>query len=436
MERLQITLEELYRLLPDVEELEELRLSIVGAAIPDPAKEWEKSSTYTTIDKRVISRERLEEAVSEAEGALHAHISSLFSIFRPLFHTFCAGQDVEAAYHLIEMGERQERSGRFRKARQFFGAALTVSLPLTDKRPQILALRRIGRVARALGEPQEALQYYQRSAQLARDAQELQAEVIARTGCANVLAVQGRWAEAERCYRNALALAEGAPDPEALCLERGQLYNNLAMITTRQHQLDEAESWFMRALDLWMVESSPADLAVCYHNLGLLRERQGRLREAREICERALALDIPSTLRAGIAIELADLHLKEGHLLQAERYGREAEEHAIAARSPYYLAEMYRGLGNIARARGDDDGFTFYEKALELARQKEYPHLEGETLVEYAILRGQSGGTEEARSYLERARDLFIQIGAVHEQARAEQALRELARPNEASAAD
>jgi len=31
---------------------------------------------------------------------------------------------------------------------------------------------------------------------------------------------------------------------------------------------------------------------------------------------------------------------------------------------------MYRGLGNIARATGSEDGFTFFEKALEIARGK------------------------------------------------------------------
>ncbi|MDQ3605507.1 MAG: tetratricopeptide repeat protein, partial [Gemmatimonadota bacterium] len=122
----------------------------------------------------------------------------------------------------------------------------------------------------------------------------------------------------------------------------------------------------------------------------------------------------------------ADLHLKEGHLLQAERYGREAEEHAIAARSPYYLAEMYRGLGNIARAKGDHDGFTFFEKALEIAREKDYRLLEAKTLTEYAILRSEMREWEEAISYLERAREIFSELGAVYEQARAARCLEEL----------
>ena len=97
---------------------------------------------------------------------------------------------------------------------------------------------------------------------------------------------------------------------------------------------------------------------------------------------------------------------------------RVAEEHAIASRSPYTLGYMYRNLGNLARARGDEDGFTFFEKALQIAREKGYPSLEAETLVDYAELRRNAGGGEEAEAYLERARELFIQLGAPQNRAK------------------
>ena len=74
---------------------------------------------------------------------------------------------------------------------------------------------------------------------------------------------------------------------------------------------------------------------------------------------------------------------------------------------------MYRQLGNLARARGDEDGFTFFEKALEIAREKGYP-------VRWRPRRwrttpscgGADGGQEEAQAYLERARELFKELGS------------------------
>ena len=425
--RSEATLEELFSLLPNLEELELLRLALVGVSVPHPDKEWDSSAAYATVDKRIVTRDRLEAAVGESEEALKDYVASLYATTRTLFQSFWVGGSGEAGRHLIELGEQQERTGRYGKARQCYDSALSLSLPLADKTLQILSLRRVARVALAQGDLQEAWLYYQRSAELARDTGDLHGEVVARTGLGNVRTWQGRWAEAEVCYKEVLYLVETVDTASALLLERAQLYNNLGSVTTRQMHLDEAETWFDRALALWQVLTQPYDLAVCYHNLGYLRVVQGRDEEAREIYYRALSFSIPAALRSGIAIDLAECYLHAAHVTQAEHWGREAEEQAVAARSPYRLGRMYHGRGNIARSGGDDGGFTFYEKALQIAREKGYPLLEGETLVDYALLRSQMGERDEAQAYLERARDVFIELGAIHEQARAEHALREIA---------
>lgn len=414
-----------------MEELEGVRLSLAGAAVPDPEKEWDGSRAYATIDKRIVSLPEVEGVLDEAENALQQYVKSLFSTFRPLLRTYWAGQDAEAADHLIRLGEQQEQIGRHRKARQCFETALAVSLPLTDKRTQIVTLRRIARASQALGDLNEALRYYQRSAELARDAGALSHEVIAETGIGNVLAIQGRWSDSEAYYRIALDHAEVVQGDDSLDLQCAQLYNNLGMITTRQDSLADAERWFARALESWATIDSPVDLAVCYHNQGLLRKKEGRQKEARALFMEALALPISSSLRTALAIDLAESYLKDGMLLEAEEWGREAEQHAIAARSPYFLGRMYHGLGNIARARADANGITFFEKALEIARHNELPLLEGETLTDYALLRSQIGGTEEAVSYLERAREIFDGLGAVHELARAGEVLGEIVETDE-----
>lgn len=427
MNRSDVTIEELFAFLPALEELEVLRLRLMSAAVPDPRREWDSSSEYATIDKRIVSPALGERALAEAEEALHQHVAALHEGMRMLLRSVWSGGVEETVRLLVEMGERLEEGGRSLKARQCYDAALALALPLADKRPQILALRRIGRVALAVGDFQEALSCYERSTELAHDTGDLRGEVVGRTGIGNVRLWQGRWPEAERCYRDALALAERAPGPQVLHLERGQLYNNLGNISTRQERLDEAEEWFDRALRLWEEVDSPSDRAICSLNQAHLREFQGRREEAMRIYQKALALPVASGLRAVIATDLANAYLQEGHLSEAERWGREAEEHAIAARSPYSLGFMYQGRGRIALARGDVDGFIFFEKALEIARDKGYPFLEAETLVDYALLRMQAGGAEEAQAYLEHARGIFAALGAPRFQARAEQLLAEIA---------
>lgn len=425
MSRNEATVEQLLGLLPDVDELELLRLTIIGTAVPDPGKAWDSSSAYATVDKRIVSADEVDRAVRQAEESLREHIASLYEGLRPVFRSFFEGREDDAGRQLVVLGEQLEARGRMKAARQCYRTALTLSLPLLDKGPQILALRRIGRVSLTLGDFHEAALHYERSAQLARDAGETRGEVVARTGFGNVLAWQGRWSEAERFYRDALALLESL-DGDRPSVERAQLLNNLGNIATWLQRLDEAEEVLAQALSLSDSLGSALDLAVGYVHLAHLRERQARNDEARQAYERALTLPVPPSLQSGIATDLADLYLQDGHLTRAEEWSRVAEEHAIRAGSAYTLGRMYQGRGNIARARGDEDGFTFFEKALEIARDKGYPFLEAETLAEYAELRRHTGGVEEAEAYLERARELFMQLGSPQNLANAERALEEI----------
>ena len=412
-------------MLPDLEDLEVLRLRLVSAAVRDPQKEWDSSSTYTTIDKRIVTSDAVAEVVDAAEQALHDYVSTLHGGLRPFFSALFTGNDADAAAHLVSLGERLEETGRLRGARRCYRAALTVSLPLADKAPQVLALRRIGRVSLRVGDLQEGVSYYERSAELAHDSGDVHAEVVARTGLGNVRLWQGLWSSAEASYHEGLALADTMPNG-SLLLERGQIYNNLGNVATRLMRLEEAEGWFDRAFHIWQALESPLDYGICLHNHAQLREAQDRYEDALDDYEAALALDIPSWLRSTIAGDFAAWWLHEGHLTQAEEWGRVAEENAIATGSPYTLGHMYMGRGKIALARGDADGFIFFEKALEIARDKGYISLEAETLVEYARLRAQNDGGEEAIAYLERAGEIFRSLGAVGEVERTERRLAEV----------
>lgn len=426
LRRSESTVEELLALVPELDDLELLRLRVIRAAVPDPGRAWDSSSAYTTVDKRIVSADDVERSIGEAEESLRQYVTSLYEGLRPVFRAYYEGRDSDSADLLVQLGERMEASGRLKGARQCYRSALTLALPLIEKGPQILALRRIARVAVALADFQEAAQYYDRSAQLARDDGDLRGELVARTGTANVLVWQGRWPEAELKYREALALI-GTVEPVEFAQELVPLFYNLGMLATRMARLDEAEEWLGRAFQLAENGGSAVDLAACHINLAQLREKQGRFEEAHAAYDQARALPVPPAILSAIASDLADLSIRDGHVSQAEEWGRVAEEHAIAAGSAYILGRMYQGRGNIARARGDEDGFTFYEKALEISREKGYPYLEAETLADYAELRRQSGGVEEASAYLERARDIFNELGAVRDVARVQSALSELA---------
>lgn len=420
-----LTVERLLTLVPPLEELDGLRLGIARVAIPDWESRWARSGTHATVDKRVVVPECLDRVVEEAEETLHQYVTALFATYHTVLRAYSAGNHASTIEALIQLGEEQERCERARHARQFYEAALTLSLPLPEKKLQILASRRIARAALAASDFSDAWDWYQRSATVARDAADRQGELVGWTGCGNVRAFQGRWREAEECYQRAVDQLSTQAGADWANAHRAQLYTNLGMVATRQDRLEEAERWLAQVFELQNEMESSADRAAWYHDQAMLRGKQGRQAEARELFHRALEAATTPGVCAVIAIDLAMSYLEDHFFHRAEDWGRKAEEYAISARSPYSMGQVYLGLGNIARAQADEGGITFYEKALEIARAKELRALEGEVLLEYAPLREQMGGREEGQAYLEHAWTIFKELGAVHELARTE---RDLAR--------
>jgi tetratricopeptide (TPR) repeat protein len=415
-----------------LEELEALRFALVGAASRDPAKEWAASSAYATIDQRIIGVDGVTETLQGAERDLHQHISELFATVAGLLRACYAGRETEAAERLIAQGESFEGHGQLVRARQFYEHALRLSLPLPDRSAQIRALRRIGRVLLTCGDLSEAHQYYTRCIQVARDTDDVETEVNARIGAGNALLRQGHRRAAEVAYHDALARIGEAGAKDQLRLQRAQIYNNLAVTALRQDQLAEAEKWLDQVAPLWETVVSPVDVAIYFLHRAELRTRQGDSVEGRRLFEYALSLSAaPSAIRAIIAIDLAGVCMSEGYVQDAIYWAREAEDYAIAARSVDYLCHVYRGLGNIARDTGHEDGVAFYEKALDLARTRGLSLSEGQTLLEYAELRARADGMEEARVYLQRAREILLEIGAAPEARRAEEALAKLGAPED-----
>jgi tetratricopeptide (TPR) repeat protein len=155
----------------------------------------------------------------------------------------------------------------------------------------------------------------------------------------------------------------------------------------------------------------------------MVRYKAGDLDAAREMLEKGVELPVPPALRSMIATDLAEVLLSSGMVTLAETVGREAETYAIASRSPYHISHMYCCLGALAAAQGDEGGIIFYEKALEIATEANHALAESEALLGYGVFRAQMGAKEEAEALLERAREMFIDLGSADELARTEQAL-------------
>lgn len=431
-----VTVESILQLIPELEELDGLRMSIIRAGVPDPAMEWSRSGALSTVDKRLLPPQDCEDAITEAERALTLAIADTFARYRQLFRDLADGKPTDAAAQLIALGEQKERIGLYGSAKQFFEVALSYSVTLPEKGPQVLALLRLGRVTLRAGDISEGVQYYQRAAELARDAGDLEGLIAAHIGLGYPLALQGRWPEAERSHREALELLGSEPLDSDHQHERGQVFNNLGYFAARQGRLSEAVDWLRKSESVWKDVDSPADLGVYHHCMAFVCKAEGALDLALEHYRNALALEIPASFRVGISIDMAEAWLLSGDVSKANDWIHRAEEEAIAARAPYVLGRVYQARGNIARKAGVEDGFVFYEKALEIARARGLRLLEGETLMDYAMLRTQMNAWDEARSYLQLAGKIFEDAGAEPELEKVQDLLGTLEAPSRLPSAD
>jgi tetratricopeptide (TPR) repeat protein len=186
----------------------------------------------------------------------------------------------------------------------------------------------------------------------------------------------GRWTEAERIYRQILAVdaqhadslhllgmiayqagrhdaaAEMIRKAIAINEKEAAYHSNLGIVLQAQGRLDEAAACYERALAL------KPDSVEVHINFGNILEAQGKLDEAVACQERALALKP----------DCAEAHSNLGNLRQAQDQRDEAVvcyERALALKPDY--AEAHGNLGNALQVQGKlDEAVACYERALAL----------------------------------------------------------------------
>jgi tetratricopeptide (TPR) repeat protein len=189
-----------------------------------------------------------------------------------------------------------------------------------------------------------------------------------------------------------------------------------ATVSQERGQSEDALDLLRRAREAFQILEQPRGTARALHMQGRAEAQRGDHAAALASYREALS-HLHSTRRSprtemSIRLSLCELYLDWGRLPDAEDEIRRTEELAIVNNLTRQLARLYILMGKVRGRQGEETGFVFFEKAIELCRGREpSPRLEAEAYMEYGLFRKHFGDLDEARAYLERAREILDDAG-------------------------
>ncbi|MCA9758224.1 MAG: serine/threonine protein kinase [Candidatus Eisenbacteria bacterium] len=311
-------------------------------------------------DRDVTVREVLENTAASLEEELSDEPEVLAAAQLTLGNTFDAlGQYDEAISHM------ESAVSTLRVARP---AGPELAQALNDLG---IALVHAGRYERADSIASQALSMF--TEQLGADAPQTS---TARTNLAVVYKNLGRFAEAERLYRETLAIhrAAGTEDPEV-----ATLISNLAVVLRNQENYDEAIDLYRNALEM-LVRTAGSEhhmVATVQANLAAALSTAGRYDEALPVLQAVLERDRDTLGEdhpyvAGDLANLAVLYRNLDELELAEESARaslEVRRQSLGANHPY-CAKSLTILGSILTAAGQHESAEdAYREALQIRRE-------------------------------------------------------------------
>jgi tetratricopeptide (TPR) repeat protein len=408
-----LRVEQALRFLPDIDALAPLRAFLICRS-RQPATE-----PHGTVGKRYLQAADFRELVPSAVTRVTEHLAALYEAAIEVLEAEQRGDPAAAVGVLLRAGTREERVGRRTQARAWYEHALRIAEELRDRRPEIEALEHLGRLEAGRARYEDAARFFQRSLALAEAELDNAGAARACQGLGDVAHVQEEWQGAASWYTRGLSFAETDR------VLTGQLYRGLADAARGRGQIAIAEDWLSRARQVFEELGHRDGIVRTLNAWGLLDAVKERRAEAQQHFRDALARlsvgEANPELEMLIRLNLCRLYLDWGRLLEAEDEIRRAEDTAIAHNLTLELARLYVVMGKVRGLQRDETGFVFFEKAIELCRGADpAPQLEAEAYLEYGLFRRAFGEGDEARAYLERAREVLETTGNASILARAD----------------
>jgi tetratricopeptide (TPR) repeat protein len=228
----------------------------------------------------------------------------------------------------------------------------------------LVAWNRLGHILKRLGRLEEAKQAYEHLLELAENDESFQAIAYGNLGI--IYQIRGELDKAEEFHRKSLEIDKALGRQEGMA----NAYGNLGIIYGIRGELDKAEEFYRKSLEIEKALGRQEGMANAYGNLGIIYGIRGELDKAEEFYRKSLDINKALGRQEGMANQYGNLGIiykTRGDLDKAEEFYRKSLDINKALGRQENMANQYGNLGNIYRTRGElDKACAYWQKSQEL----------------------------------------------------------------------
>jgi tetratricopeptide (TPR) repeat protein len=312
---------------------------------------------------------------------------------------------------LSNLGWVYSALGDKQQALDYYQQALPIMRQVGNRSGEGATLNNIGLVYSDLGDKQQALDYYQQALPISRQVGDRSGEVATLTGIGLVYSALGDQKQALDYYQHALPISQQVGDRagEATTL------NNIGLVYSALGDQQQALDYYQQALPIMRQVGDRADEARTLSNIGRVYSALGDKQQALDYYEQALPISRQVGDRSGEATTLTGIgrvYSALGDKQQALAYYQQALPILRQVGDRSGEATTLSNIGAVYSALGDkQQALAYYQQALPIQRQVGDRSGEAVTLNNTGLVYSALGDKQQALAYYQKALLISRQVG-------------------------
>lgn len=275
---------------------------------------------------------------------------------------------------IVALTPYMERRGHWEEWHGVLHKAIAAAQQTNDVSGETTLTALLARLSQRMSRPADVVKYYRRTIRLARQAGNRFEEARACSNLGFLYIDGGHWWRAEVLSVHALAIFADLGSAHG----QAHTHNHLGVLYTRQGRWEDAEPHLDKACHMWQQQNDGHGLLYGLLNLGLLYNEQGAPQKAIAVLNRAVQVAEISgeqSLLGLILNNLAIAHRLNRDQLAAKQVALEAEKILQKFSLNLELAQIWHNLGLIHEGMGQlSEAKTYLARSRQMYLQLNHEH--------------------------------------------------------------